>query len=263
MKMLSTGALAALAAGSVVAQTAPPAQFTGLTWGPSKLAAASVAKAADAKVASLRGIQFGFNLNYKMGPYTGGIKGLGKVQDAAHFLIEYPFVRYKKEGRDLPQRKVFVTANGRLVSSLPAGEKRTTTPIKAFRFVDTKRPSDWLLGLPRLEMGAFRGEAPLTALVTAASRPGSGFNAWVEERTLGYQGKQIPQRRIVVARDAAAARKLGPIRLEITIDVSQGLPVSAINTGQETGRLPIALQYALSWGLRPTTFPPSTFYIPK
>jgi len=239
----------------------PPVNF-GPAWKPSKLSPASLAKSADAKVAALRNVSGTFNIQYTIGPNFGGAFGDIKVRDNKTFLLQYEDMHYSKSRQDEPTHKLDVRANGSMASISGKDVLKTKIPLSIFHIDESKQPRDWVLGVQRYTLGGMHREPAISHLVAMASKRGSGFTVQSGERKFPYKGKSIPQQHIVVERTKAEAAKLGPVRIEITIDVARGLPVSARIDAKEKNHPAITTVWFMNWHLRPAKFSDEDFAPP-
>ncbi|AIE86304.1 hypothetical protein [Fimbriimonas ginsengisoli] len=231
-------------------------------WKPSSLSPVTLARQADASMASMKNI-FGQIKTAIIFDGSGTNRGWVKVKDSKTFNINFPDAHYPRNGADVPFSGVNLVANGKTLQYAGSGKgsKRLQMPLSAFAFNKAKKVADWVTGFPRYILGGIRGEAPLSSLVSLARRPGSGFTTSVSERTVKYGKYNLKQYQLLILRTPAQAKKIGPVRIELNIDGARKLPVSAQIGAQEAGHKPLAMAWIPVW--RPKIFEASEFVVPK
>gem|GEM_PF-5670316 len=254
-------ALAALVAASVAPSLVngqkPPADP--YVWRKSKTKAIDIARATDARMRALRNVEgkYDFRMIMKKGP--GRSEGTIQYADPRSFVIEYPNVSYTRY-RELD--KVILRANGRGEAakfSLQGGWGKKQ-PVANVRLGNPTSVADWGLGGPRFILSGFTGGAPLTDLVTRASRPGSGYIVGVRERTRQVRNRPVPQWEVTINRNPPATKKLGPFRLVLIVDQRQKLPVTLSALSKVPQYTATAIQFSLAW--RSVKLSPATFQFP-
>jgi hypothetical protein len=231
-------------------------------WKPSKVSALALAKKVDASLGRLRGIHADTTTVIR---YDGQGRSIGviDIKDSKTFAARYAYVHYPKNKLDRPISGNELVANGQVVEVIGAQTPRANRPVQSFRLAAGRTVADWVTGMPRYILGGIHGENALTSLIQMAARPGSGYKVSVKERIMPAGQYRLPQNQIVITRDAAAAKKFGPVKIEVVVDAHRLLPVGATTMASEKGRKPMMLGWLVQWDMRPKTFQASMFTLPS
>lgn len=262
-----------LVAGSAAAQSgpqmpkvpSPPPRDNAARWSASTFSAATIAAGADAKIKSLRGALG----RYQAAAWIGGktppdvivSSNDSIVRDNGTFRLQYVGIEYVPFHQRAAS-KYLLKADGKRWDMFGiAGKYTRGESVATLKIDDATSPADWVNRMPRYMNAGFHGESPFSHLVAMASKPGSGYRVSVGEHTARILGENVLQRRIVIERTPDAAKKSGPVYLEIVFNTNFGLPVRARSEGALTGKRPVTVIWSQKWALQPMQFPNSEFKI--
>lgn len=264
MALLAASALAQNTATSPPKPPTPPPLGVGTPWRASNESPASVAQKVDASVAALRNALGLYSAQYWVGEKMyGWSSGPVKMKNNQVFSIDFPRISYPAKVGAPPVHKAQIRSNGKLTQMTSEGIKTQTFPVASFKIDPSKTAGDWTLGMPRNVLGAVHGERSLSQLVSLAAKPGSGFTVTSRVRSIPFRGTQIVQRQLLIQRDTAETLKKGPVRIEINIDGSRSLPVSARVDAAEKGKPKLIVVWALAWKFAGNKFTADDFAIGK
>lgn len=144
------------------------------------------------------------------------------------FHVQYPLL---SEGK-FPVQKISLVSDGKLLGIKSEATGRVTVkPLPARWPLPSNLVKSWFYGgVGYLFTAVGSATNPLTALVKAANKPGSGYEVYVETRTVTLFKKPTKYDHIIITRTPAQTRKKGRLSYEIAINDYFMLPTSMSNT---------------------------------
>lgn len=214
-----------------------------------------LARATDAKMASLKGVSARTNVSFH------DLKGRGITQCEVDikapktFRLQYPVIGGKSVGL---ARHILIADGSQFVTQSDDG-LTPKQPVSELKIPSTAPLPDWIYQSPQFMFSAITGGKPLSELVDQVRKLGS-YNAMrVEERSFEYKGRTFHQQRLVIR--ITPPNKLH-IDVIVVVDKDFGLPVSmnALTSLVQTRSM---FDWDCQWNLQPNQkFPPDSFVIP-
>ena len=159
-----------------------------------------------------------------------------------------------------PARETILVDGGRFLIVSGATVQSKVKPISARKPLPSDIASAWLLEYPSLMFAGIGSKAtPFQSLIQSAKR--DGLVVTVEQRSGTDNKRTFDERRVVITRTAAAAKKSGTLRYEIVITLPGKLPVM-ITTRLAVPNKPLTLTNWTSKWRHNNMFEKGTFDFP-
>lgn len=235
-------------------------------WGKSMVSAAKLAADTDLGLSYLKNagsyVMVGFS--GKDGHGTSQCQSV--IKDSTTFHIEFPIVSVAKiasGGTGPIVTKAWANANGTRLAVFSGGDsKLDNKPLATAKLSQSLTPEKWTLEFPKVIYSALRSGHPFGDLLAEVSKPGSGYSVKIQEKSFHFQGQVLHQRRLTIKKLDSAHSK--PFLIEVTVDVSRGLPVTIQTTGNPYGRPPMNVLWRAQWGqVNPKKLTANLFVVPK
>jgi hypothetical protein len=118
-------------------------------------------------------------------------------------------------------------------------------PSSSYTGAASTNPADFATQFPREIFAAVGGGHPFTDLIKGATAAGLTVNS--EERYVSGQGHTMLQRRILINRSPAEAKKKGALDIEIVADGSHMLPVTIRSNIEAPQKQPTRIMWTALW----------------
>lgn len=228
-------------------------------WRKAPMSAAQIAKATEARLRGLRGVGAIAQAFYEV---NGG-RGMGYLTLAAKTPTVFHLEYLTLGGRYDVSRDTMVS-DGKRFAMLTRPGWSIPVPLAARRDTRVADPvTAWARSSSRLMFVGIGSKAtPWSDLVRAASKPGSGYEVFAEQRSWINAGRPILNYRILVRRNAQSVRKRGRLFVELVVDAQQKLPVTVRTVLEPPGKTPTRVHWLTGWGPPKGGFPADLFRLP-